>query len=800
MHPTTPTPTNGCGSVGSSRRRSLGCRAASGLAAVIASVVGLGLASAPAMADDCPNAALRAENNSTQLPDCRAYELVSNPFAEGFAPVPTSFTEGRVSYISSGNFADNGNGQGNQAIGGNQYIAARSANGWSTSAPGPSGPTYVGSGFAKALSSDLRSSLWTMRLTAQSGGIDLYVRRPNDVFARLGPASGFAKASDDLSHVVFPDDAGRISEYNGTGEGNARSVSVDNTGQQIGAGCPTRLGSFDSYYRVISADGRVIFWTGGCAPALYARVNGTTTIDASASQCTRDPSDPGGACNADSAPVFEGANASGTRVYFTTDQQLINADTDSATDLYECDIPAGTPAPVGSVNPCPDLREVSGAASGGGFEGVARVSEDGSRVYFVASGVLASNPGANDATAVSGDHNLYDWHRDTAHPDGLTTFVGKVAPDSMWGSEVFRGRLAQTTDDGRYLVFSNPAALIDHGPQADTDSSRDVYLYDAESGALTRLSTDADGTGGNESGNEAQFTTPVYEPQLPVTQHSRSAISDDGGSVVFTTTEGLAPGDTNGTVDTYLWRDGRVSLISSGRPSNDYLFAVGGQPSGVGNLFKGVQAAISPSGRDVYFTTTVPLTRNDVDTGFGIYDARIDGGFDLSPPPQCTGDACQGGRSAPPPASQTSSSSTVAHDDDPAQVKPAFSVGAVTAADLRRIALTGKVPLSVTTNVSGVLSATATATIAKRASGVGSAERKVVRAGTVSLSLTLFRKARAELKSKRKLTVKVLVAQDNVAIARTVALKLTQPSEAKKAKKKSSRTPARHASFKGGPS
>jgi hypothetical protein len=775
-------------------RRPLARRAASGLATVIASVIGLGLASAPAMADNCPNAALRAENNSTQLPECRAYELVSTSFAEGFAPAAAAAIDGRLSYLSSGNFANNGNGSAGSPLGGNQYVAARSASGWSTSAPGPSGPDYLGGGQATALSSDLRSSLWSgvRRADQPLSGSGLWVRRPDDSFTRVGPASGSPKASDDLSHIVLGDGAGRTSEYVGTGHDQPRPVSVDNAGQQIAPGCGTHVGSFETWSHVISTDGRVIFWTSECAGTLYARVNGTTTINAAASQCTRAPSDPGGACNADSAAVFEGANASGTRVYFTTDQQLVNADTDSTIDLYECDIPAGTPAPVGSVNPCPDVREVSGAPSGSGFQGVTRISEDGSRVYFVTTGVLATNPGANDATAVAGDDNLYVWHRDAAHPDGQTTFVGKLAPgDPLWGGEAFLGRLAETTDDGRYLVFVSSAALIDHGPQADIDSSRDVYRYDAESGALTRLSTDADGNGGNEPGNDAQFGWIVYEAGRPFTQRPRTVVSDDGGSVVFTTTEALASDDTNGTIDVYLWHDGRVSLISSGKPSDDNLFAVGGQPS-VGGFFRGVRPMIAPSGRDVYFATTARLTPDDVDTGFTIYDARVDGGFHQSSQPPCTGDACQGGRSAPPPASPPGSSSSTGQEG-PVQVTPAFSVHAVTVAQRKRAASTGKVLLSVVTNAPGTLAATAT--IAKRAGSVGSAKRKVARAGTVSLSLTLSKKARAELKSKRKLTVKVLVSQDNVAIAQTVSLKLTQPNEAKK---KALRTTSRHAATRGG--
>ena len=814
MSTTTATLTNGSGSSDGSRRRLLAAHAATVLAALVASVVSLGLASAPAMADDCPNAALRTQNNSTQLPNCRAYELVTPVFKEGFSPAATGFTDdGRLTYLSNGNYANNGNGFA-ASSGGNQYVAVRSASGWSTTALAPSGPDfYTGRSFASALSSDLRSSLWLMRRGDQLDAVsDLYVRRPDDAFTRIGsaldplaPTSGASTflTSDDLSHVVFSVGFDGTYEYVGASDGQPRLVSVDNAGQRLALGCATTAGtSQGSFYHAMSADGRVIFWT--CNnDAVYARVNATTTIDASASQCTRVPSDPGGACAAGSGAVFQGANADGTRVYFTTDQQLVNSDTDSTTDLYECDIPSGTPAPDGSVNPCPDLHEVSGPAAGAEVQGITRISDDGSRAYFVATGVLASNPGANDAVAVGGDDNLYVWHRDAAHPVGETRFVARLDPAEggvngglgLWGPDA-NGRLAQATDDGRYLVFVTYASLIDQGPQADTDSARDVYRYDAETGALTRLSTDADGAGGNEPGQDGTFTAIAYNPQFLSRPSPRAAMSDDGGSVVFTTNEGLAPNDTNGTIDVYLWREGRMSLISSGKPSDDDTFpAPTSDALGVGPL---VQPLISPSGRDVFFMTTARLVSSDVDTVPDIYDARVDGGFNLSTPPACAGDACQSPPSAPPPASKPGSTSLNSRESS-SQTTPAFSVKALTAGQLGRVASTGRVSLSVTTNAPGALSAQATATIARRSSTVGSARRAVTKAGTVSLSLTLSKKARAELKRNRKLTVEVLVSQDNVAIARTVSLKLTQPKAAKgKAKGKASRTTSRHAVSKGG--
>ena len=290
----------------------------------------------------------------------------------------------------------------------------------------------------------------------------------------------------------------------------------------------------------------------------------------------------------------------------------------------------------------------------------------------------------------------------------------------------------------------------------------------------------------------------------PIRPAPRLVMSDDGGSAVFTTDESLAPSDTNSTVDTYLWHDGRVSLISSGKPSADGGFAGDGEAFGTTFL---VIASISPSGRDVYFTTTDQLLPSDGDQIFDVYDARVDGGFFTPILTPCSGDGCQSPPSPPPPPTQSGSTSSTGQNGTP-QTTPAFAVGKVTASQLKRVVSTGKVVLSVKTNAPGTL--TATATVAKRPGTVGSAKLMVAKAGTVSLSLTLSKKARAELKSEHGLTVKVLVRQSNVAIARTVSLKLTQPTAAKKKTKrkttaakmttreKSSRTTSRHAAAKGG--
>jgi Tol biopolymer transport system component len=746
------------------------------------SAVVLALLATPALAlvDNCPNAALRAQNNSIHLSDCRAYELVNNPFKEGFAPVLQAYTDdGVFSYKSSGNFADNGMG-----APGNQYVATRSATGWQTTAPAPSGPAYVSTtGGADALSADLRSSIWLMRLPEQATNVsDLYLRGSDGTFTRIGPGANPATVppgvpgttyspplplvlplgvSADLSHVLFvlqsqngyPGDtstgSSSLYEYVGTGNDRPQLVGVDNAGHQ--------LSQRETCANGMSPDGRVVVFTPDCqggSPSVWARINATTSVEASASECTRGAADPGGPCTAPSDASFAGMAVDGSRVFFTTAQQLVNGDIDATVDLYECDIPPGMPVPTATANSCAALRQVSNTAAGAQVESVAAVSDDGSRVYFVGLGVLAGNLGANDAAAVRGDHNLYVWQQDSVHPLGRTTFVGKLENNDVGTS--------QTTADGRYLVFSTATALVNRGQGADSDTAIDVYRYDAETGRLARLSISTSGDSGNEPGLDA-MTTSI--PSL--VERRRTVITGDGATVVFLTIEALSPNDDNGTADVYAWHNGQVSLISSGQPSLD-------NPATP-------YAWVSASGTDIYFNATAQLTPADGDTNPDVYDARSGGGFDFTVPRVCSGDACQGEYSTPPGLSASGSTSLV-KGSEPSSAVPAFLLRSISAAQRKRLAATGRVSLVVTANTPGTVSAVATMTSAGRSVGVGSARRVMATPGMVTLTVVLSNNARARLAAMSRLIVKVVVSDSKVALPRSVVLMLTHTRARSKAK------------------
>jgi hypothetical protein len=417
-----------------------------------------------------------------------------------------------------------------------------------------------------------------------------------------------------------------VYEYVGTGIDQPRRVDLDNSGtpaSSCGGKFPEGNPAGNAVGHSISADGRVIFFTvfGGCggpnppADEIWARVDGTTSFDVSASQCSRTP--PADPCNAAAKATYEGAATSGSRVFFSTTQQLVNDDTDNTKDVYACDIPAGSPAPsAAKANPCSGFRRISATETGAAaeVEDVLHVSDTGATVLFTAKGVLAENEDVLGEMAQAGDHNLYVWRQDSAHPDGRTSFVARLASNDLKTASA----RPQSTPDGRYLVFTTASQLA----ETDTDNAREVYRYDADTGELTRVSTNVFGIGGN-----GPFDSSIS---------AGGAISDDGGKIVFTTAEGLSPADGNGELDVYLWAPARVSLISTG--------SVGG-----GINIRGVNAVIDGSGQDIYFNTPGALTPADGDDSADVYDARIGGGFSFAQKPICTGENCQLEPSLPRP-------------------------------------------------------------------------------------------------------------------------------------------------------
>ena len=654
--------------------------------------------SGAAFGGSCPHEQLRSENNSTQLPDCRAYEMVSPAYTEGFyvsgsrfvvhatsafGPSP-SFGAGIFFGESFGVFAGAQNT--NIPFGGN-YLFRHTPSGWTTTPFEPSFTQFPDSAVnaQPVVSSDLQSSLWELGTSSPGSTAILnrnyYLRNPTGTFAVIGPsAPPGTKAglfslrvapeemgtSGDLSHFLFnstdtveeepfwPGDNTIIehpSLYEYVGTNNATPTLVGVSGgagsheliSQCGTslGGNTEAGGAASTYNAVSTNGMTVFFSvapGGCfglnplteteelgqgpsVSELYARMNGEETVAISEPTIT-DCAE----CQEDSpeAASFRAASVDGSKVLFTTTQQLLPSDTDSTSDLYEYDFnaPAGHRIIQISAGGSGDVTPGTGA----GVQGLTTVSPDLSHVYFVATGVLTTTVNAHGEEAEAGKNNLYVYEPDPAHPgQSKTVYIATLDPadSSDWaGFDSHDGNSVQVTPDGRFLLFPSAAHLT----LGNTSSAAQLFQYATETENLIRISICQTGYNCANNGNVAIGT-------------GRREQSTDGMFVFFNSRVPLVPQAvaSMGFNSVYEYHEGNVYLISDGRDT-----------TGFGNSHGSEVVGIGLSGSDVYFVTGDALLPSDTNTQVGIYDARIEGGFPQSAiASACKEDACQGQPSAP---------------------------------------------------------------------------------------------------------------------------------------------------------
>jgi hypothetical protein len=664
------------------------------------------LAAGDASEASCPNEG--SPGFHSYLPDCRAYEMVTPPYKQGYPVLQAKlFAEeasGGAPLVTGFSLGVFGGGPSTYFF--NNYTFRRTGTGWATQAINPPVSQYIaninfaqGEGAAGAIASDGSALIQLRKLSEPEYGSDLYRVDPAGNASLVGPmlpASAipsvnepnllgsppqglyFAGASEDLSRALYyitpgqapegtssnlwPGDTtlanalrSSMYEYVGvghTGEGTnvPALVAVDAGGHLLGQ-CGVSLGgpSGDSpggnTHNAISADGETIFFTvnpGGCSgtdaqgdqqtgfgpPAreLYARLGARGTVaisEPSLANCAEcDTSSPQDA-------HFVGASRDGSKVFFLTTQSLLPEDS-SGNDLYEYDFDA----PAGHR-----ISRVSRGSATAGALGLAATSDDGSRVYFVAEGMLAGQNAAG-AQPVAGGDNLYvalrrcaNGESGCANPEERTTFIATLeSSDEQWAPN--GESPMNVTPDGRYLVFTSFADITPD----DTTHSEQVFRYDAVSERLIRVSI---GEGGyNDDGNAEEAQTRIPRPLFGVESSQRigadqhPAVSNDGSVVVFSSSLALTPQAVEDppVVNIYEYRAGHVYLISDGRTTTVTEYANGSKLIGV-----------STSGRDVLFETFGALLAQDTDEGVDVYDARADGGFSAPAPSPaaCEGDACQ---------------------------------------------------------------------------------------------------------------------------------------------------------------
>lgn len=382
--------------------------------------------------------------------------------------------------------------------------------------------------------------------------------------------------------------------------------------------------------------------------------------------------------------VLAGSSADGSKVFFTSTQQLTDTASQDSRALDGGEVagsPAGCSQTVGP-NGCNlyeyecagcahaserHLIDVSaGDSSGDGprVRGVVAVSADGTHVYFVAQGVLTSAPNGQGQSAQDGADNFYVYERDAAHPDGELTFVAGLpaSDEEQWVRGP--GLEANVTPDGRYLVFLSRGRLTPD--DTSVSGALQVFRYDADQTEqevregippLVRLSIGNDGfdDNGNRSAPTPCITSFCSEDASIVPAHRFTylgpwrrrdpTMSDDGERVFFRSPVGLTPQALDhvqiGTVENgnglpeyaqnvYEWEAGGAG--SCGQASGCVYLISDGRDA---TRNKGTSVICTPSlssvcllgtdteGKNVFFTTADQLVPQDTDTELDIYDARV---------------------------------------------------------------------------------------------------------------------------------------------------------------------------------
>jgi hypothetical protein len=389
----------------------------------------------------------------------------------------------------------------------------------------------------------------------------------NDVYERaagttsllsLGPTGGsfsipafYDGNSDNGSHVFFHT-AEKLVAADTDSSTDVYDRSAGTTAR-VSSGSAGGNGANAAFFDGASGDGTRVFFStdegleAGDTDAffdVYERSGGTTT---------RLSTGPGGGNGAGDA-FFDGNSTDGTRVFFSTDESLESADTDSSYDVYE--------SSGGGIS-----RVSRGPLTGNGandafFSGA---STDGARVFFETDEILL----ANDA----------DNFVDVYERAGAT--LARMSTGPAGGNGGFDADFAGASADGSHVYFETEEILH----SSDVDSFFD--LYDRSGGATTLVSLGPAGGNGNfeahfeaaGSSNRVFFNTDeslvstdtdtaadVYERSVSgisrasggltggngAANASFAGISADGSFLAFTTTEQLVETDTDSSLDVYV--------------------------------------------------------------------------------------------------------------------------------------------------------------------------------------------------------------------------------------------------------
>jgi hypothetical protein len=708
-------------------------------------VLGVGMFFPPqafSAADSCPNAAVRAQQGATALPDCRAYELVNPPgvdFGETNRVAAIS-DDGNVAAFMTVLPSDGAFSNGIAST----WVGRRGAAGWTSVSADPStvGSSLLsGEVVPRAFSPDFTKFLFTTGLPLVPGDGS----RTEDAFeTRVGTGQsiqltpGFDEhketigASTDLSEVVVssngpnPPSGMYVSDGKGL-ELVTGSVAAASGGARRGLGVYDVPGRYNARDRdawverggahAVSDDAqRIYFYNGQAGSPVEVRdrkSDPARTVPVSLSRRAGD--------GTEHPAVFISASHDGSTAYIESADQL----TDTATPgggIYKFDLATESLTQITPAAGDPTGLHLSGALA----------ADDQSRIYFTSTAALTG-------AAQAGDTNAYVWS------SAGVRFIAKVDPSD---------RFERVTPDGTYALLLTTASI--NGAQ--NGGFKAVYRYSYATDSMVCASCRPDGT---PSDGTAEIETQSFGFPATDVSHSRALTSD--GDVVFTTTDRLSADDVTRAQDVYLYHDGSASLLTSGQGDADAF---------VGD--------VSDDGDNIFVISRTAFVGADQDASeYDVYDVRVDGGA-LEPPPAsdpCRADDCQGpATAAPADVAPASARVTSAGNAPAAKVVKRLSVSKLTSAQRSSLARTGKVAITAHVTGGGTLSIRGRGKIAGRTTTLGSVRQIVLKRSqtTVRVTFRLSSAARRELSRRHRLGITFQLRLSGLSKAATATANLTR--------------------------
>jgi hypothetical protein len=379
----------------------------------------------------------------------------------------------------------------------------------------------------------------------------------------------------------------------------------------------------------VSANGRYVFfaqYAGSCSSATQLFVR-----DLDLAETTRVSPPPL------SGPICESGLIKSTpgAVFFWTQSRLTADDDDALSDctgsgdqggdVYRYDLASHDLICVTCAVPTANVLASSDAPAASQVS----VSEDGSRLYFISSSRLLAGARAR---------GLYRMMVD----DGDLAYVGYANPRAEGNPNAAlaagddRGGTITLNPDGTVVYFYSAEPELNPIGGADNGGTLQLYRYGDVDRSLVCVSCPTDGVPAARPLEFGSGTQGSYA--------ANNKIVSDAGDSAFVTTLPLLSRDQNtpdpggnpalGT-DIYEWRDGRLLLITDGI-TRWKTAGREGQPALQG---------ITPSGSDVFFRASTPLTPDAPDSFPRAYTAKIGGGFDFPanlPPCDLNAGSCEG--------------------------------------------------------------------------------------------------------------------------------------------------------------